>query len=58
VRIEVAPENGTSESADAISRRILAERAPISAPGPLWDRQLYGIYSVESYLKAGSRSHG
>jgi len=58
VRIEVAPENGMPESADAISRRILAERAPISTPDQRWHRQLYGIHSVESYLRAGSRSRG
>jgi hypothetical protein len=37
---------------DAISRWILAERAPISAPDQRWDRLLYGVYSVEQYLKA------
>jgi hypothetical protein len=56
VRVEVAPDNGTTELADAISRRILAERAPISAPDHRWDRLLYGIHSVESYLRAGYRS--
>ncbi|HEY3012795.1 MAG TPA: hypothetical protein VGJ36_08620 [Gemmatimonadales bacterium] len=54
VRVEVAPANGTSNSADAISRWILTERAPVSAPDRRWDRLLYGIYSVEQYLKAGS----
>ncbi len=52
VRVEVAPENGAAESATLISRRLLAERAPISAPDPRWDRRLYGIHSVERYLRA------
>ncbi|HEU5304134.1 MAG TPA: hypothetical protein VFU40_05770 [Gemmatimonadales bacterium] len=52
IRIEVAPVNGTPELADAISRWILAERAPVSAPDRRWDRLLYGISSVEQYLRA------
>jgi hypothetical protein len=52
VRVEVTPSNGSSEVADAISRWILTERAPLSAPDRRWDRLLYGIYSVEQYLKA------
>jgi len=55
VRVEVAPANGSAEVAAAISRWILAERAPVSAPDRRWDRLLYGVYSVEQYLKA-SRS--
>jgi hypothetical protein len=52
IRVEVAPANGTPEMADRISRWLLAERAPISAPDPRWDRMLYGIRSVEEFLKA------
>jgi hypothetical protein len=52
VRVEVALENGTPETADLISRWMLAERAPISAPVARWDRVLYGIHSVEDYLRA------
>jgi hypothetical protein len=52
IRVEVAPVNGTPEMADRISRWLLAERAPISAPDPRWDRMLYGIRSVEDFLKA------
>ncbi len=52
VRVEVAPGNGTTEQADAISRWIMADRAPVSAPDRRWDRLLYGMYSVEQYLKA------
>ena len=52
IRVEVAPVNGTPEMADQLSRWLLAERAPISAPDPRWDRMLYGIRSVEEFLKA------
>jgi hypothetical protein len=52
VRIEVAPANGSTESANAISQWILAERTPVSAPDRRWDRLLYGIYSVEQYLRS------
>jgi hypothetical protein len=52
IRVEVAPANGSTERANEISRWILAERAPVSAPDRRWDRLLYGIYSVEQYLKA------
>jgi hypothetical protein len=54
IRVEVAPENGGSESADLLTRRLLAERAPLSTPDPRWDRLLYGIHSVEQYLRAGA----
>jgi hypothetical protein len=52
IRVEVAPSNEPTERANEISRWILAERAPVSAPDQRWDRLLYGIYSVERYLKA------
>jgi hypothetical protein len=52
VRIEVSRSNGVPATADLISRRLLAERAPISTPDPRWDRLLYGIHSVEQYLRA------
>jgi hypothetical protein len=52
VQVEVSPANGVPATADLISRRLLAERAPISTPDPRWDRSLYGIHSVEQYLRA------
>jgi hypothetical protein len=52
VRIEVAVANGVPATADTLSRRLLAERAPLSTPDPRWDRLLYGIHSVEQYLHA------
>jgi hypothetical protein len=54
VRVEVSPANGIPAIADLISRRLLAERAPISTPDPRWDRLLYGVQSVERYLKVKS----
>ena len=55
VRVEVTPANGTPEIADRLSRHLLAERAPLSTPDHRWDRLLYGIHSVEAYLRAGGR---
>jgi hypothetical protein len=52
VRVEVAQANEATERADEISRWVLAERAPVSAPDRRWDRLLYGVHSVEQYLKA------
>ena len=52
VRVEVAPGNGVPHTADLLSRRLLAERAPMSTPDPRWDRLLYGIHSVDQYLRA------
>jgi hypothetical protein len=52
VRVEVAPDNGTPEVADRLSRWLLAERAPVSAPDPRWDRLLYGIRRVEEFLRS------
>ena len=54
IRVEVAPVNGLPSTADLISRRLLAERAPVSTPDPRWDRLLYGIHSVEACLRAGA----
>ena len=52
VRVETSPANAVPGLADLLSRRLLAERAPISTPDPRWDRLLYGIHSVEQYLRA------
>jgi hypothetical protein len=58
VRVEVASANGTAEAADRLSRWLLAERAPLTTPDHRWDRLLYAIHSVESYLRAGARRLG
>jgi hypothetical protein len=52
VRIEIAPVNQAIAQVTTISRWILAERAPVSAPDPRWDRLLYGVRSVDQYLHA------
>lgn len=52
VRIEAAPTDATLAAADQLSRWLLAERAPVSAPDPRWDRMLYGIHAVEVGLRA------
>lgn len=52
VRVEAAPTEEALERVDEFSRWILAERAPVSAPDARWDRLLYGIHSVEEYLRA------
>jgi hypothetical protein len=54
IRVEVAPASGSPEAATLLSRRLLAERAPVSTPDPRWDRLLYGIHSVEMCLRAGA----
>ena len=50
VRVEAPARSDTLSLADTISRWLLAERAPISAPDGRWDRLLYGIRGVEEYL--------
>ncbi len=52
VRIEAAPSPASLAAADAWSRWLLAERVPVSSPDARWDRLLYGIHSVEEYLRA------
>jgi hypothetical protein len=52
VRVEVAPSQASSESANRISRWLMAERVPVTAPDRRWDCLLYGIHSVEQYLRA------
>ena len=51
-RYRVPPANGSSEWANRISQWLLTERVPVTAPDRRWDRLLYGIHSVEEYLKA------
>jgi hypothetical protein len=55
IRVEVAP-GCTGELADRISRWLLSERAPLSAPDGRWDRLLYGVHSVEAYLRTRTRA--
>ena len=52
VRVEVAPTGDLTARADAVSRWVLAERAPIALPDPRWDVMVYGIRECEEYLTA------
>ncbi len=52
VRIERAPAARNVADATTVSRWILAERAPLAAPDGRWDRLIYPIHQVETYLRA------
>jgi hypothetical protein len=51
VRIEAPATEATRDLVDALSRHLLAERAPLAAD-PRADRLLYGIHDVERFLRA------
>lgn len=54
VRVEmsvVQPTHVTAR-ADEISRWLMAEASPLSAPDPRWDKMAYGIRSAEEFLRA------
>lgn len=52
VRLERPLGADVAADATAASRWILAERAPLSAPDGRWDRLIYPIQQVETYLRA------
>jgi hypothetical protein len=52
VRLERPAFDSVLEEVDDLSRWILSERAPLSAPDERWDRLLYPIRQVEEYLRA------
>jgi hypothetical protein len=52
LRIEARADAETIAAATATSGWLLAERAPLATPDTRWDRLLYPIHDVESYLKA------
>lgn len=52
VRIERPPSPQGVDEATTVSRWLLSERAPLSAPDNRWDRLLYPIQQVETYLRA------
>ena len=54
IRVEARPAMETIAEADRVSRFLMAERSPLSAPDARWDRLLYGVRDVERYLAAGS----
>ena len=52
VRIERPATDAALAEATAVSRWLLTERAPLSAPDGRWDRLLYPIQQVETFLRA------
>ena len=52
VRVERPPTDETVADASMVSGWLLAERAPLAAPDGRWDRLLYPIRQVETYLRA------
>jgi len=52
VRIERPPLALVVDEVDAVSAWLIAERTPLSAPDARWDRLLYPIHQVETYLRA------
>ncbi len=52
VRVERPPVAAAVRTASDVSRWLMAERAPLSAPDNRWDRLCYPIRQVETYLQA------
>ncbi len=52
IRVERLPVAAAVADADAVSAWLSAERTPLSAPDARWDRLLYPIHQVETYLRA------
>lgn len=52
LRVEVPPDPEMLAQADAISRWLIAERAPLSTPDPRWDNLLYPIHACEQFLRS------
>ena len=51
LRVEARAHPETVARASAISAWLTAERAPLSTPDRRWDRLLYPIHDVETYLR-------
>ena len=52
LRIEARADAATIAAATATSGWLVAERAPLATPDTRWDRLLYPIHDVETYLKS------
>jgi hypothetical protein len=52
LRVESAAREAVFAAASGISAWLLAERAPLATPDARWDRLLYAIHDVETYLHA------
>ena len=52
IRLEARAHPDTVATASALSAWLLRERAPLATPDRRWDRLLYPIHDVETYLRA------
>jgi len=52
IRFEARAHPDTVATASALSAWLLRERAPLATPDRRWDRLLYPIHDVETYLRA------
>jgi hypothetical protein len=52
LRIEARADAATIAGATVTSGWLLSERAPLATPDARWDRLLYPLHDVETYLKA------
>lgn len=52
LRIEARPHPDTVAGATGTSGWLFAERAPLATPDARWDRLLYPIHDVETYLRS------
>lgn len=51
LRVEARAHAGTVADASRVGGWLIRERAPLSTPDARWDRLLYPIHDVETYLK-------
>lgn len=56
VRVEAAACDQTMKIVDDISRRLLAERTPLSLPDFRWDKLIYPIHDCEVFLRSRAPS--
>jgi len=52
LRVEARAHPGTVALASGLSAWLVGERAPLATPDRRWDRLLYPIHDVETYLRA------
>ena len=57
IRVEVDRRPEAVEEAELVSSWLLAERSPLSAPDPRWDRLFYPVHDCEAYLRSLAPSH-
>ena len=52
LRVEALADAATVARASAVSAWLMRERSPLSTPDARWDRLLYPIHDVETYLRS------